>query len=232
MKIKILGTRGKLEASAPYHSLHSGLLVNNDLLLDLGEKEFLDYNPTHIFFTHLHSDHAFFVQPGQSVRIDIPMSAPETYRAPGIAIKKLTSHTKIGRYDIRPIPTVHSHELPSQAYLISGGGKRFLYTGDMLWIKKWYHRYFRDINLVITEASTIDPAGLIRRHEETGRSYGHAGIPRLVKLFSQFCGHLVLVHYGSWFYNDSRRAHRMIKDISRKNNVRLDAGYDNMELEI
>ena len=36
MNIKILGTRGEIEESAPYHSKKSGVLINNKLLLDCG----------------------------------------------------------------------------------------------------------------------------------------------------------------------------------------------------
>jgi glyoxylase-like metal-dependent hydrolase (beta-lactamase superfamily II) len=62
MNIKILGTRGEIKVSAPYHSRHSGVLIDNTLLLDCGEPEFLDYKPQAILITHLHPDHAFFVR--------------------------------------------------------------------------------------------------------------------------------------------------------------------------
>lgn len=45
MKITILGTRGEIEESAPYHSKKSGVLVNDILLLDIGDKNFLEYKP-------------------------------------------------------------------------------------------------------------------------------------------------------------------------------------------
>lgn len=40
MKIKILGTRGEIEESAPYHSKQSGVLVDDKILLDIGDKDF------------------------------------------------------------------------------------------------------------------------------------------------------------------------------------------------
>ena len=58
MKIKILGTRANIKAGTPGHTKHSGVLVDNKLLFDVGEKEFLKYNPSYIFFTHFHPDHA------------------------------------------------------------------------------------------------------------------------------------------------------------------------------
>jgi glyoxylase-like metal-dependent hydrolase (beta-lactamase superfamily II) len=82
--IKILGTRGEVEPSVPFHSKHSGTLVDGTLLMDLGEKEFLNYNPRAVFITHLHPDHAFFVT--DPAEIDVPIYAPETNDANNIRI--------------------------------------------------------------------------------------------------------------------------------------------------
>ncbi|MBA3238189.1 MAG: hypothetical protein H0T62_07585 [Parachlamydiaceae bacterium] len=64
MHLKVLGTRGEIEQSAPRHRKHSGLLINDELLLDLGEKSYLKYCPRWILLTHLHPDHAYFVRHG------------------------------------------------------------------------------------------------------------------------------------------------------------------------
>ena len=232
MKIKILGTRGEIEASAPYHSRHSGILINDELLLDLGEREFLRNRPERILFTHLHPDHAFFMRRSEQARIDIPMFGPEPYRDEGVRISRLAAGTSMGGYAIRPVPTIHSHKVESQAYVIEKGGRRLLYTGDMIWIKHWYDRYLKNLDLVITEASFMRKAGMVRRHEESGQIYGHAGVPRLVDRFAPLCSHIVLVHYGSWFYRDNRKAHGRIKQLAREYNLRLEAGYDGMEIEI
>ena len=61
MKLRILGTRGEIKSSAPRHSKHSGVLIDGKLMLDVGEKEFLDLKPGCVFITHLHPDHAFFI---------------------------------------------------------------------------------------------------------------------------------------------------------------------------
>jgi ribonuclease BN (tRNA processing enzyme) len=232
MNIRILGTRGEIPASAPYHSRHSGILINGDLLLDLGERAYLDYKPNWILITHLHPDHAFFVRRSERAEIDKPMYAPESYRDSGIEVKTLSSRAQIGRYDIRPIPSIHSHKVKSQAYLVSTGNKRLLYTADLVWIKKWYHRSFKNLDLVITEASFMRKPGMIRRHKDTGEPYGHAGIPRLIKLFSEFCDHIVLVHYGSWFYRDSRTAHRKVGQLAKEHDAKVDMGYDGMRIDL
>ena len=232
MKIKILGTRGEIEESAPYHSRHSGVLIDDELLLDAGEKEFLRYNPKVILITHLHPDHAFFVRPSREAEISIPVFAPESFHANGLKVQKFNSRIAVNGYDIRPIPTIHSHRIKSQAYLISRDNKKILYTGDMIWIKKWYDRYLKNLDLVITEGSFIRKNGMIRRHKESGKIYGHAGVPRLIDRFSPFCSFIVLTHFGSWFYRNNKEAHKKINQLSREYKVHINAGYDNMQLEV
>ena len=55
MKIKVLGTRGEIKASAPRYFYHSGILVDNKILFDIGEEKFLDYKPKWIFIIQLNS---------------------------------------------------------------------------------------------------------------------------------------------------------------------------------
>jgi ribonuclease BN (tRNA processing enzyme) len=73
VKVRFLGTRGHIELTAPSHELHSGILID-DVLFDLGERAYLDLNPSAIFITHLHEDHAFFITDDE-VEIDAPIYA-------------------------------------------------------------------------------------------------------------------------------------------------------------
>jgi ribonuclease BN (tRNA processing enzyme) len=81
MKIKVLGTRGEVKSSAPHHSKKSGILIDNKILIDVGEKEFIGLNPQIIFITHLHPDHAFFIRNESECSINhkITIYAPEEY---------------------------------------------------------------------------------------------------------------------------------------------------------
>ncbi len=232
VRIKILGTRGEIEASAPYHSKHSGMLINNELLVDLGEKEYLDYNPKRIILTHLHPDHAFFIRRGRKAEIDVPVYAPEEYDDKGIRVKKFGDKKNLIGYTICAFPTIHSLKVKSQAYLITINRKRILYTGDMIWIEKKYHEHFKNLDLVVTEASFVRKGGMVRRDRESGKIYGHAGVPRLVSTFSEFTDHIVLIHFGSWLYKDIDRARKQIKAIADEHGVRVDLGYDGMEIEL
>ena len=229
MRIKVLGTRGEIEESAPRHSRHSGLLVNGELLFDLGEREFLLAEPRRVFITHLHPDHAFFVR--TPAPLVVPVYAPET--RPGVPeLKLFPSKMSYRGYSIRAIPSHHSLKVKSVAYLVEKAGRRLLYTGDLFWINKEHHSLFGQLDLVVTEASFLRRGGMIRRGRTSGLAYGHAGVPNLVELFSKFTGHILFTHFGSWFYAGARKARRTLAALGRRNGVVALAGYDGFELDL
>lgn len=231
VRIRILGTRGEIEETAPYHSRHSGVLLDGRLLLDLGEPEFLDARPEAVLITHLHPDHAYFVRAGTAPPpAGVPIFAPES--RPGFALTVLDGPAVIAGYEVRPIPTHHSLKVASQAYLVSDGAAKILYTGDMIWINKDYHPLFEGLDLVITEASFIRPGGLVKKDPATGKIYGHRGVPDLVHLFKPYCRRIVLVHFGAWFYKDVRAARREVRRLGRENGVVLEAARDGREIVV
>lgn len=230
MNIKILGTRGEIEESSPYHAKQSGILIDNKLLFDCGDKRFLAYNPEHIFITHLHPDHAFFVRPRQKAPQHIHLYAPEKHRAiPFTVIKKQIT---IGGYRIIPIPTIHSLKVKSVAYLVEHRNKKILYTGDMIWIEKKYHRLLNNLDLVIADASYIRYGGLVRRDKKTGGIYGHTGVPNLIALFKKYTSTILFVHFGAWFYKDMKQARRQLYELGREHHVTVMVGYDGLTLNI
>lgn len=231
MRIRILGTRGEIEETARYHSRHSGILIDGTLLVDLGEPEFLAHAPKAVLITHLHPDHAYFVRLGAArPPTAIPIYAPEP--RPEAALTVLGEAQTIAGYDVRPVPTHHSLKVRSQAYLVSDGSAKILYTGDLIWINKEHHPLLEGLDLVITEASYFRKGGLVKRDKITGTIYGHAGVPDLVRLFKDFCRRIVLAHFGAWFYKDIGRARSAIRALGRENGVRLEAGRDGQEIVI
>jgi len=231
MRVRILGTRGEVEPSGPRHSRHSGILVDGTLMVDLGEREFLDYGPKAVLITHLHPDHAYFVRAGEGrPPAGIPIFSPERYEDSGVRL--LDDTRTIAGFDVRPIPTHHSLKVLSQAYLISRGSAKILYTGDIVWINKEYHPLFEGLDAVITEASYLRKGGLVKRDKITGRIYGHNGLPDIIRLFRDHCRRIILVHFGAWFYKDARRARAEIRKLGRANGISVEAGYDNEEIVI
>jgi glyoxylase-like metal-dependent hydrolase (beta-lactamase superfamily II) len=230
MLIRILGTRGEVEPTLPYHSRHSGVLVDNALLLDLGEREFLECQPKSVFITHLHPDHAFFVREKTAITIPVPVYAPRGDDSR--TTTALSEPIQIERYRITPIPTHHSKLVSSQAYLVDDGHARLLYTGDMVWINKEYHYLFRQLALVITDGSYLRRGGMIRRDKDTGQIYGHAGIPNLIRMFTEYTRDILFVHFGAWFYESAQIARKRLEQLGHENAVKVIAGYDGMELQL
>lgn len=228
MKIKILGTRGEIKQSAPYHRLKSGVLLDDLIMLDIGDKSFLDYHPEAILITHLHPDHAYFVRHHELPQTTAKLYAPETYDTLPIqvALKPFT----IRDYTITPIPTIHSIKVKSQAYLIEHKHKKLLYTGDMIWIDKQYHHLLQKSDLIITEASFARTGGMIRRKND--QLYGHTGIPNLIHVFKNFTQTVLVMHFGGWFYEDIKKARHYFAELGKGNNITIIVGYDGLEIEI
>lgn len=229
MDIKILGTLGEVDHTAPLHSHHSGILIDQTLLIDIGEPEYLKYKPKAILITHLHPDHAYFVRShSENFTKAVPVYAPE--KSENSKVKVLDSEKTIAGYKIHPIPTHHSLKVKSQAYRIEKNSRKILYTGDMIWINKEYHKLFNGLDLVITEGSYLRKGGLVRKDKKTGKIYGHAGIPDLIRLFKDYCSHIVMIHFGSWFYKDIQKAKGKIKELADQSGISITTAHDTMKI--
>jgi len=227
VKIEFLGTKGNIEASAPYYSKHSGVLIDEKILFDLGEKEFLDRKPEAIFVTHLHPDHAFFVT--QEIgSLSIPIFAPE--KSTNLPALKIAQNVTVAAHKVSPIPTEHSQKVKSVAYLVEQSSCRLLYTGDLIWINEDYNELIRDLDLVITDGSFMRRKGMIRRDKVTGNIYGHNGIPDLVNMFREIADRIIFTHFGSWFYRDIQNSKREIEELG--NGVKVESAYDGLVVNI
>jgi ribonuclease BN (tRNA processing enzyme) len=229
--LKVLGTRGEIQESASRHRKHSGLLIDGELLLDLGEKSYLKYCPHWILLTHLHPDHAYFMRHGheEDPITEAVIFAPEKC-IQGVQILK--RKRKLGPYLITPIPTHHSMRVQSQAYLVEKDGVSILYTGDLVWIDKQYHHLFDRVDLIITEGSFLREGGMIRKDQETERVYGHNGIPNLIRLFRPHTDQILLIHFGNWFFQNIKASHEKLSALGKKYNVDILVGHDGQELDL
>jgi ribonuclease BN (tRNA processing enzyme) len=222
--VTILGTRGNVESVAPRHSKHSGVLVDGLILLDAGEKEYLELCPKHVFITHLHSDHAAIT--ADDVPTETLIYAPEV--SPKLPIIRISDPVRLGPYTVTAIPTVHSQRVKSVGYLVEKEGERFLYSSDLVKIRPPFHRLLKDLDLVITEGSFIRSKGLIRKDTKTGLPIGHNGIPDLVGFFRRYTKRIVITHFGTWFFRDVAQSRRKIESLG--NGVQVIPAYDGMRL--
>ncbi|NJW51670.1 MBL fold metallo-hydrolase [Salinimicrobium oceani] len=228
MKIKILGTRGKIEPKAERHINHTGFLIDDKILIDAGEPEYMDYAPEAVVFTHFHPDHAFFVPDKKKFSPKIPLFGPEAHELIP-QLKVITTHFRIGAYSFTPISVIHALRLRSLGYIIQKGQKKLFLTGDVAWIEKANLENIPQLDLVITEATFINKGGRINRKKD--RIFGHTGIPDLIRLLGPHTKKLAFCHYGEWFFErDPAASMKRIKALQEE--VELIPAYDGMEIEI
>ena len=228
MKIKILGTRGKIEPQAKDHVNHTGYLLDDKILIDVGEEKYMNYKPEAVVFTHFHPDHAFFVPEKQKFTPEIPLFGPEAHELIP-ALKIISGSFEVGGYRFTPVPVIHALRLKSLGYVIQKGQKKLFITGDVAWIEKAQLAEIADLDLVITEATFIHKGGRINRKKD--RIFGHTGVPDLIRLLSPLTKRIAFCHYGEWFFeNKPEESKRKIKAMEE--DVELIPAHDGLELEI
>ena len=227
MKIEILGTRGKIEPSAPHYQNYSGILIDDRILIDIGEKKYLGKNPKLIVFTHFHPDHAYFMFNKEEFTPDIPLFGPEENEfIPGLQV--IDDAFSLYGYDFTPVPVIHALSLKSFGYLIEKDEKKLFITGDVAWIEKANFESFPQVDLVITEASFINKGGRINRKGD--RIFGHTGVPNLIQLLKPVTKKIAFTHYGSWYFEDIKAGKKQIKQLS--DDMELICCHDGMQIEI
>jgi hypothetical protein len=121
----------------------------------------------------------------------------------------------------------HSLELSNTDKLFFPGED--ITKGDLI---DYYHQVFDGLALVITEASFIRKGGMVRKDRDTGRIYGHTGVPNLIALFQPFTRHILLAHFGNWFYRDTQAARDKLKQLGQSEGITVHVGYDGLELDL
>jgi len=230
MEIKILGSRANVEPSAPYHAKFTGLLIDELLLVDVGHPSFLEEKFRHILFTHLHPDHAYFVRDDKKFTPVVDYYAPEKHSLiPGV--KTITEPMDIGWYHITPVPVIHSLKVKSNAYIIQRKNRRIFITGDVAWIEKKYQENFDYFDLVLTDGSWIRKGGMIRRDKESGKIFGHTGVPNLINLFQALTHRIIIIHLGSRFIKDVKQGRKKLKKYNQEG-LKVEPAYDGMILKL
>ena len=228
MKVEILGTRAKIKPSAPGYKNHTGFLIDDQILLDVGEENFLEKNPKAIVFTHFHPDHAFFVPEQLVFNPKIPHYGPEEHELlPQLQI--ITKPFELQGYKFTPVPVIHALRLKSLGYVVEKGAKRIFFTGDVAWIEKAYLEDLGKLDLIITEATFIKKGGRINR--KGNQIFGHTGVPDLIRLLGQHTPKIVFTHFGEWFYADVKRGPDKIRGL-KQGNPELIPAHDGYIIEV
>lgn len=213
MKIEVLGTRAKIKPTAPGYHNHSGFLIDDQILLDVGEESFLGRKPKAIVFTHFHPDHAFFVFQHQIFQPKIPHYGPEIHELLP-QLKIVEESFMIHGYRFIPVPVIHALSLRSLGYVIEKEGKRIFFTGDVAWIEKAQLEKLGHLDLIFTEATFLKKGGRINRRGS--QIYGHTGVPDLIRLLGHLSPKIVFTHFGEWFYADVKGGPKKIMSMQSK----------------
>lgn len=229
MKIEVLGTRAKIKPSAPRYQNHTGFLIDDLLLLDVGEEHFLKRKPKAIVFTHFHPDHAFFVFEQQIFQPKVPHYGPEPHELLP-QVQTITESFVVQGYKFTPIPVIHALSLRSLGYVVEKEGVRVLFTGDVAWIEKAYLENLEPLDLIITEATFIRKGGRINRSGD--RIYGHTGIPDLIRLLGHLAPRMLFTHFGEWFYADVEAGPQKIRDFQTRNISELIPAHDGFVITV
>ena len=228
MKIEVLGTRAKIKPSADSYRNHTGFLIDDRILLDVGEKEFLTKRPEAIVFTHFHPDHAYFIFEHEVFEPGIPHFGPEPHELIP-RLKIIEREFSLRGYLFTPVPVIHALRLKSSGYVVEKDGKKVFFTGDVAWIEKANLESLGQVDLIITEATFLKKGGRINR--SGNKIYGHTGIPDLIRLLSPHTSRILFTHYGEWFYEDLANSPGKIKDL-QKEGLELIPAHDGLVIEV
>jgi ribonuclease BN (tRNA processing enzyme) len=228
MVIEILGVRGELETQLPNYEKHCGVLVDDQLLLDFGETSFLEKHPKWVLITHLHPDHAAFLN--TSLTKDLPIViSPEASMLTSLQIEN--QPFTLSNYHLTPVPTIHTPKTKSQGYRIDDGQHSIFYSGDMTNIEERYRSLLVHLDLVITDGSYIQPNALAAG-ENAGQADGHTDIPKLLELFAPYTKKIVFIHFGEWFFKDLEGSLTKLQQLGKEKGIEVIAGYEGLKIEL
>ena len=88
------------------------------------------------------------------------------------------------------------------------------------------------MDLVITEASFLKKGGIIQKDKETGRLFGHTGIPNLLRMFRSCTKTILLVHFGTWYLENKKSGKKRLQALAKENKVNVIPSYDGQEIQV
>ncbi|GHA43720.1 hypothetical protein GCM10007103_26120 [Salinimicrobium marinum] len=228
MKIEFLGTRGKVEPSAPKYRHHTGFLIDKKILIDVGEKQFMNRNPEAVVFTHFHPDHGYFISEDEKFNPGIPHYGPQEHPLiPDLQV--ITNKFTIKGYTFTPIPVIHAFKLKSLGYVVEKDDRKIFFTGDVAWIEKAHLAEIKGLDLIITEATMINKGGRINRKKD--KIFGHTGVPDLVRIFSPLTKKIVFTHFGDWFFEDVESSLKRLGEFS-STELEIIPAHDGFQISI
>lgn len=238
MWIQFLGTRGEIEEQSQRHSLHSGVVIGHQrdkLLVDVGEKQFLQGDYLGVLLTHYHPDHF-----AKSI-LEVPCKVYSTKEILSLIPKEVEFTPRyitigkpfeIGDFKINSYGVYHSIKTPSVAYKITAGEYTILLSGDVISIAN-RDEALSGVDVYIGDGSFLEK-DTVRRKD--GEIFGHSSVYTQLK----WCGKTnipvaVFTHWGTEAVKmDELELEHKLKELAKEvaSNTRTIVAKDGLKLDV
>lgn len=237
MELVFLGTRGEIGVATRRHRRHSALLVlhgRSRIMIDCGADwlgKFEALNPTSIFITHAHPDHAWGLVNGAPCPVYATRHTFAVLAGSLIADKRQLSMREPVRIDglkIEAFGVIHSVRAPAVGFRITASGNSFFYVPDLVAIRERAPA-LRGVQLYIGDGASI-ARPLVRRSQ--GTLIGHAPIrTQLGWCEKERVPRAIFTHCGTEIVaGDGRRLSALVRRLGREHGVDAAIAHDGYRL--
>ena len=203
MRLSFYGTKGYVEESSEAHAGHSAFTVEAEgfrLLCDFGENRrglLKEIRPDAVVVSHAHPDHAWGLEEGTAAPVlasavthELTAKMPIERRVvlePGVSVGA-------GPFRVTGFPVVHSVRCPGIGVRLEVGGRRLVYSGDLVSFED-PEAALADAAVYVGDGSTLT-GSLVRRHP-SGLLLGHTTVrAQLGWLARRGIARAVFSHFG------------------------------------
>ena len=181
MELVFLGTRGEIDIATRRHRRHSALLVlygRSRIMIDCGADwlgKFEALEPTAIFVTHAHPDHAWGLANGAPCPVYATRDTFNLLADSLIDDKRpisLRNPVRIDSLEIEAFAVIHSTRAPAVGFRIAGRSSSFFYVPDLVAIRE-RAAALRGVDLYIGDGASMTRPLVRRSH---GALVGHTAI--------------------------------------------------------
>lgn len=163
-----------------------------------------------VLITHLHDDHFDVASIISAYGADIPVFVPERSAryamksglAQVIGMNEGDSHT-VGTLTVTATHSMDGFGFPQVSYVVEGGGKRVLHSGDTIWHGYWWKiaKYYRpDVVCLPCNGPVCDYPDFAPSHLEPAAMTPEQAVEAAHVLQA---GTLVPIHYGTFYREPS-----------------------------